>query len=520
MIFTVITDTHFFKKPKHRNEGDTPFECEEILNAAFRQIANDDESDIVLVAGDVTNNGEKCSHDGVVELFRYLKEHGKKVYVITATHDFNDSGETHGHDENGYGKVPALKREELFEKYREFGPDEAIAIHRETMSYVVQLPENCRLFALNDDNNGKGKSGFSDDLVKWIAEQADDAHKNGQLIIPMTHHPLIPPNVLYAIFGAHQDMLADHEDRVRELADNGISFILTGHTHMHDVSYTFTEKKNFFCDITTSALTEYPGAYRKIEIPEDRSCLKIKTEFVTEPINADLGGLSLGDYLKKQLTGTVNDMIYAAANDIPRLSGQVIAISMKPSFIMKNGWIILPIGKLVSRLKLGFFGNITRSETGLSKKDYADIKDEKLVDFILSIFVKMFSGDADYTPDGNHYKITSAFVANVDSLLSAAHVKLDKFIGGAKDLSSLVIPLIYNVGLPDNDVVIPLYPTEEEIKQLRNDKGKTFKPKKTKNGKLMLATLVPAALVSIPLLPPTVLALLSAYKVHLSRHKR
>ena len=67
-------------------------------------------------------------------------------------------------------EMPGLLREELFEFYREFGADEAISCKPEYMSYIVQLPDNARLFALNDDRNHEGKSGFSKDCFKWIED--------------------------------------------------------------------------------------------------------------------------------------------------------------------------------------------------------------------------------------------------------------------------------------------------------------------------------------------------------------
>ena len=78
--------------------------------------------------------------------------------MITATHDYQDSGETDGYVGDEKVKAPALHREELWELYRPFGPDEAIAVHRESMSYIVQLAEGYRLFALNDDSKEQGRA--------------------------------------------------------------------------------------------------------------------------------------------------------------------------------------------------------------------------------------------------------------------------------------------------------------------------------------------------------------------------
>ncbi len=130
----------------------------------------------------------------------------------------------------------------------EFGPDEAIAVHRDSMSYVVQLADGYRLFALNDDRNLSGKSGFSDECFEWIKAQAEDARKNDQFILAMTRHPLIAPSPIYELIGKN-DMLGNYETRRNELANLGIQFILTGHTHVHDIDVITSDRGNTLYDI-------------------------------------------------------------------------------------------------------------------------------------------------------------------------------------------------------------------------------------------------------------------------------
>ena len=71
-------------------------------------------------------------------MLRDLKAAGKRVYVITATHDYQDDGQTNAYRGDEKIKIPAAKREELYDMYREFGPDEAISVHRDSMSKVEQ----------------------------------------------------------------------------------------------------------------------------------------------------------------------------------------------------------------------------------------------------------------------------------------------------------------------------------------------------------------------------------------------
>ena len=169
-------------------------------------LCEDTSTDIVLLSGDTTHDGEIQSHEEFIEMLRDLKKRGKRVYVITATHDFQDNGIAYACEGDERVEVPAVgDRHDLWDMYYEFGPNEAIAVHKESMCYVVQLAPGYRLFALNDDTNykpeGERGSGFSDDCMAWIMEQLEDAKKNDQFVIAMTHHPMISPSPFYNIIG-------------------------------------------------------------------------------------------------------------------------------------------------------------------------------------------------------------------------------------------------------------------------------------------------------------------------------
>ena len=107
----------------------------------------------------------------------------------------------------------------------------------------MPLQEGYRLFAINDDRNLTGKSGISEDCYKWLCEQAEDARKNKQFILAMTHHPLITPSPVNALIGKN-DMHGDF-DINRKLNDDNRSHILTnGHPPPHHkVKVTSTSRK-------------------------------------------------------------------------------------------------------------------------------------------------------------------------------------------------------------------------------------------------------------------------------------
>ena len=470
LTLAVVSDIHYYSKKTgvsgkayetaNAKSQKLLADCPEVLEAAFHQIAKDDRSDIVLVSGDTTNNGEVESHRECIALLNRLKAAGKRVYVITATHDYQDSGETDGYQGDQKVKVPALRREELWELYRSFGPDEAIAVHRESMSYIVQLADGYRLFALNDDSNGMGKSGFSEECFAWIAGQARKAREEGQFIIAMTHHPMLSPSPFYSIIGAG-DMMGDHEKRVQQCADLGIQFMLTGHSHIQDVSYAFSEAGNIFYDLSSPALCGYPGTIRMLTLDPAAGEVRLSTEQITEKVSLDLGGKTLQEHFKEQFIGMIREVILAAGTDIDRFADMATAFSVKKKLSYRIGWIIKGPAKFLARLKIGTVGNWTRAETGLSEADYAPIKEEKVLDFIISLVLSLYGGDAPYTPDTPYYKITCGMLNIIDSVLQALHINLGKLIKGAGSVRSLVEPLLYNAGICDEEAVLPIYPVAQ-----------------------------------------------------------
>ncbi len=476
----IISDIHYysketgvtgkgFEKENAKTTNDL-YNCEEILTSLMNQLA-EDESEIVLVSGDVTTRAEREAHEGVINLLRSLKERGKKVYVITATHDFHDGDVTRKYVGDEAVTVPAVRRDELFDMYREFGPDEAISVHRDSMSYVVQLCDGYRLFALNDDRNHKGASGFSDDCFQWITEQIKDAQANGQFIIPMTHHPMISPSPFYTIIG-RSNIMGEAERRIDEFTEMGLNYMFTGHTHMQDISYKYTEKDKVFYDITTAAAVGYPATFRQVTfMPADG-----KIDVKSVDVECDINGRKLKDHLEDKFFGMIRRVIDAAGKDIPELARLATAFSVKEKLIYKIGWIIKPFAKILSKLKIGTIAKLVKKESGLKKSDYAHIKDQRVVDFIVSLVRNLYGGDSPYSPDTAEYKITMGILAIIDSILKLFGIKISSILKGAESVQSLVEPLLYNPGICDEKAVLNLYdnlPPKESMKAnfIKSNKG-------------------------------------------------
>lgn len=512
----IITDPHYYSRTSG-TEGKAYKKAESksqkvikdsdlVIDTAWDMLCEDTSTDIVLLAGDTTKDGEIASHQEFIEKLRELKSRGKRVYVITATHDYQDDGLADGYKGDDKIKVPAATRDMLWKMYYEFGPSEAISYHLPSMSYVVQLCDGYRLFALNDDrdvdDNGPASSGFSESCKNWIYEQIEDAQKNDQYIIAMTHHPMIAPSPFYAIIGKG-DLQGHHDENVEEFADRGINCIFTGHTHIHDISFKRTEKGNIFYDVSTAALIGYPPTMRTAVIDPANGKITVETQYIEQVKGLDTDGKSFPQYIKDFFIGMIGEVLWAAGNDIDRLAEMTDAFSVPGEKVKKLKFIIKPIGKFLNSLTIGKIGKWTKAETGLKPEDYEDIKDRKVLDFILEAVTNLYGGDAPYTPDTREYKIAMGLLSIIDSFLDTIGLKIGKLLKGCESASSLVEPLLYNAGICDEKAelkLFPLYreknPNPELIEEEKKPKYENT-VKKSKKGPWILAALIVLAILLI-----------------------
>jgi predicted MPP superfamily phosphohydrolase len=502
-----ITDVHYYSR-KNGTEGKAYDKAESksqmvikdsdiVIKAGFDMLVNDTSTDIVILAGDTTRNGEKTSHEEFIEMLHDLQKRGKRVYVITATHDFRPEGYTDGFDGDNTVPIETVKtRQELWDLYYDFGPSEAISTFKDSLCYVVQLAPGYRLFALNDDTNDKEEgrgSGYSDECKKWILEQLKDAQDNDQYVIAMTHHPMISPSPFYKIIGGG-NMQRDHEETRQIFADAGIHCMLTGHTHIHDISYITTEKGNRFYDVACGALIGCPPAMRNVTFDPKNSKIDVETVYIEDVPGLDTDGKSFPEYMKNFFFGMIREVIWSMGYDIDRLAEMTDAFSIPGEKVKKLGWILKPVGKFLDKLTFKKIWRLCKKESGLKKSDIADIADNKVTDFILELVQNLYCGDSPYGPDTREYKLTCGLLNVIDSFLNTIHLKIGKFVKGADSVRSLIEPLLWNSGYCDEKATLPIYPVFDEENpappEMFEEKEFTDTVKKSKKGPLVLICLI------------------------------
>lgn len=458
LSLTIISDPHYYSK-KNWVDGN-PYQfppkreqqyrrgSEEIIKYVFDKICRDNESDIILINGDLTNNGECTSHEEMRELLRSLKNRGKRVYVTTATHDFRSDGISYGYDKkDNKVDVPAFVRNDLYEYYYEFGMNEALSIHMPSMSYIVQLEDGYRLLALNDDK-GYNHAGFTDECFEWIKEQVENAKKDNQFIIAMTHHPILPPSPLYKIIGA-KDMLECGELRAKQFADMDVPCIFTGHSHIHNISLIKSEQGNVFYDVSTSSLVGFPPYYRKAAFDPDNKSIDIHSVLVDNVPNLDTDGKSLSDYIENLFLGTVSDILNSAENDFEKFTELAVGFSLKKEKAYKLKFFIQNGAKFINHLTFGKVWRYTKRKNKVTAQEIQSIKTKAVLPFVIELVANLYKGDADMSKTSVEYRVAKAFLELADNITKPFSKKLKGL--GMESVSAVALPLMNKEGIKDSD---------------------------------------------------------------------
>ena len=444
--FYLVTDTHFYAADVLGRTDHMDQKCLNesgaIIDAAFDILASKQDSDIILIAGDLTNNGERPGHERFLEKLKKLKSSGKRIFAITATHDYGLAAvDSEGHSEN-HDCENRVSREELWDMYYEFGPNEAIAQSERYMSYVVQLAPGYRLLCLNDDGNGKDFCGYDKAQLEWILEQIKSAEQDGEFLFAMTHHPVLPPSPIYPMF-SRRDMLGDYENTSRILADAGLRFVFTGHTHMQNIEYLTTPSGNKLWDINTGSLVGYPMPIRSVVIDDD--FMTVSTEHV-ESFDWDFGGKSVQEYMTEHFDLMLNTIFDSMAFDIDKLADMSGSFSMNRKTVYRLKVPLTMLGKALQKFTLGKAAKLLLCK----KKIDSSVSDLLLKDLIIEFIRNIYTGDEPYSKDTPVGSAMLTLCSRIAPLLKPVLKKTP-----ITDLTSFVGSLIYDP-TPDSEAVIPL----------------------------------------------------------------
>ena len=455
-----------------------------IIDEMLRQVAEDDNMEFLLIAGDLADNGKStmAEHLAVSEKLKNFEEtSGKQVYIIPGNHDYGIIGE--------YCETGA---KEFKEVYADFGYDQAITT--DGLSYTANLGDKYRLIALDSTDPSKStEDGMTDAKVQWVIDEAQKAYDDGRYPILMMHHNLLDHLPIQRVL-SHDFIIRNHTATANKWADAGIKLVYTGHEHCSDATTQTSTNGNTISDFATTSLTMYPLQYRYVEMSEETITYEAKTvnSIDTDALVEMVDGYSdeqiaemnkgLNAFAKEFLKNGVEYRLERGFNDeqLGIKPGDIYYTLVRDVVDTFNDVLNMPLYGEGSAQELAKQYNIDIPDsdykdgwdvaTSLVAAHYEGEEDYPLYEDDVKILFLMFSlvikSEFDYIDDSELYKAAAAVIAaqnieSVDTIIKMISAQEEGVTAGEYLLVAIASPLLDSFanddGVPDNNGAIDGY---------------------------------------------------------------
>lgn len=282
--------------------------------------------EVLLIAGDLTDDGGRKSHEAVARELKRAEEKGVSCFVINGNHDINNAAKDYSSAEPVAAEN--VNKAQFADIYGDYGYDEALSRHSDSLSYTAKLNDeymllaiDCSFYEINRADGyveGRHDSVTTDSLLAWIRSSLETAKNEGYRVIAMMHFPLA---LHLTDLADNNSSAADRKDEIRDiLLEYSVKYLFTGHLHSQDIAAVQSEDGNkSLYDIETAALSNYPMPVRlfkgtsKKEVLTTEYLTFIKEEYVPDVVSAEVKAEILRDltaYAEKTVdTGMKNKIM-------------------------------------------------------------------------------------------------------------------------------------------------------------------------------------------------------------------
>lgn len=234
---------------------------------AFKEEVMKASPDVLVVSGDLTNNGEKESHLALSEIFREIEEGGTKVYVTPGNHDLNNP-HARGFKGDRQFVAETVTPQEFREIYADFGFEEAASYDGDSLSFLAKPSEDKWILMVDSnkyDRNhelGYPETGgiLSLETQKFIRSTLKEAQEAGVEVITVSHHNAL----IHSEIAVEDYVLDNHEEYLNIIRSFGVRLNLTGHIHIQDIQVN-NDKEPIY-EVASNALSVYPHKYGVIRV--------------------------------------------------------------------------------------------------------------------------------------------------------------------------------------------------------------------------------------------------------------
>lgn len=280
--FWVATDTHYLDKKLQ--DGGQAFQSyvaggdgkmlpysDEIAEAFIYDIEQK-KPEFIILSGDLTNNGERSSHQRLTEKLKRIEDLGTSVYVIPGNHDINNPW-ARSFSGDKQLLTDSITDKEFIQMYEDFGYNEAVLRDKESLSYIVKAAPNLYLLMIDSSQyHNNQKYGFpqtdgriATSTLSWIDKAVKLAANEQASVITVMHHNLLS----HTSMSVSGFKLNNSQEAIKSFRNNGLNLILSGHIHMQDIrvdpadDYHRSDSSNPLpiYDIATSAMAVNPHQY-------------------------------------------------------------------------------------------------------------------------------------------------------------------------------------------------------------------------------------------------------------------
>ena len=467
--FYLLTDSHLVSERiweegepiSNRERGDqivlksTP----QILDAFIDKILADQETDTVIFTGDNINGGDLASHEDFRLRLERLTAAGKKVYVTTATHDYCGEGD----DENffhacrytatGSEPTPCMRKRDLFDFYYDYGPRQAISVHRESGSYCVQLGEGVRMILINDNGNGRSHCGLFEDGVAWLEGQIRDAKAAGDFVLLAVHHPVIAPwevfrhIVDYELYGGYRDLWA-------LMCKEHVRAVFTGHTHVQSIRKYTDENGEWFLDISTIALANAAGKMRHVTVDPDAARCDVTSVGIEQVPGVDLQGKTpFEHFYGLNFPGILPRILPLAKTDYDAFLYEGRGF-LPTDQLKKYRLLVRPALRWLLSRKLSAAANFGKKYNGMTRDERKALRDRPMMDTVYEVLKHIYSGNAPFTPDTPEYCVVMGAASRLDHIVDRFRIKkVQDLIPEGSSLAEIAEDFLYNNRTGDDDAI-------------------------------------------------------------------
>jgi 3',5'-cyclic AMP phosphodiesterase CpdA len=311
--FTVISDPHLYDAAA-LGAGGADFAAEiaydrkmvvesaEILGEALRRVTASG-VEFLLVAGDLTQEGELVNHERVASLLADVERSGVAVYVLPGNHDIMNP-DAAGFGADGRRPVPGITPGDFAVLYHEFGYGEALHRDPGSLSYVAEPVTGLWLLGIDACRYAENRPGrhpvtggrLGRESLAWIETMLAGARRLGKAVIVFMHHGLVEhfPGQARSF---DEYLVEDHPEIGRMLAGYGVRTAFTGHFHSQDAVLARFTGDSFLFDVMTGSLATVPNV-RFVTVGPDGN-MAIDSEPITDLPSFAAAGRDFGAYARE-----------------------------------------------------------------------------------------------------------------------------------------------------------------------------------------------------------------------------